>query len=236
MSDVQVPPPPRYLFTLAGTPVQADISAPLSLAGTFGLCWLLVADRYPARGRLSRAAITGLWTGLFMLVFVLHSLGHIISARAAGAPMDALLVNAVHWITLYYNDHVPPEAHLGRAAGGPAANLGTILLSRIIRPLVPAGVLGRDLLDVFALFNAAIAAAALLPTPTFDGGALLKWSVYTQTGDLQQASSVVRRAGWSVSLVLTVCSAGLLVLRRWLVGTILAAFGLVTALESMRRD
>ena len=98
----------------------------------------------------------------------------------------------------------------------PAANLGTILLSRIIRPLVPAGVLGRDLLDVFALFNAAIAAAALLPTPTFDGGALLKWSVYTQTGDLQQASSVVRRAGWSVSLVLTVCSAGLLVLRRWL--------------------
>ncbi len=236
MSDTRIPPPPRMLFTLAGTPVQADISAPLNVIGTLGLCWVLVAQRYPARSWFMRLILTVIWTVLFMAVFAIHSLGHIFSARAVGAPMDTLLINAVHWVTLYHSSNVPPEAHIGRAVGGPLANLSAIVAGRVVRPVFPPGPFGRDLLDIFMAFNAFIGAAALMPTPSFDGGVLLKWAVYMQSGDVGQASRSVQEAGLTASAVLTALAAAALLVGRRIAGTILAAFGLVAALESLRRD
>lgn len=229
-------PPPRTLFTLAGTPVQADLSAPLSPLGTFMLCWLLVRERYAGRAWLTRALISALWSGLFTSVYFVHSLGHIISARAASAPMDALIINALHWLTLYHNDSVPPQAHLGRASGGPLANLAAFLIALPLRTLLPEGPFGRDLLNVFAAFNVLIGSAALLPTPAFDGGTLLKWSVYQKTGNLEQAAQTVRQAGLGAAALLGAAGTAAVLLGRWLAGTGLAAISLFVTLDALRRD
>ncbi len=232
---ISVPRPPRTLLIVAGTPVQADVTAPLNGAGALVLCWLLVAGRYPGRSLLLRIPVCLLWTILLLAVFVLHSAGHVISARAAGAPMDVLVINAVHWITLYYNDGVSPRSHLGRAAGGPLANLTGILFAQLLRRILPPGPFGRDLADAFALFNALVGGAALLPGGSFDGGALLKWAVAARTGDLRRAARVVQTAGLGASVVLGGLAAVVLALRR-AYGVALAAFSLVMALESLRRD
>lgn len=228
-------PSPRMLFRLAGTPVQADASAPLSLVVTYGLCWAVIRQRYAGMQVWVRMILAGVWTVLAMMVFALHSLGHILSARAAGAPMDTLMINAVHWVTLYANDNVPPEAHIGRSVGGPLANLSGILLVRGLRSLLPKGPFGRDLVDVFGAFNLAIGGAALLPAPSFDGGVLLKWAVYQHTGDVQAASNAVQTAGVQASMGLAVLSGGALISGKRLAGTVLAAFSLVAALEALQR-
>lgn len=236
MLQTPVPPPPRYLFTLARTPVKADLSAPLNVFGSLGLCWLLVNQRYPGRGMVVRLVLSVVWTGLLMAVFIIHSLGHIFSARFVGGPMDMLLVNAVQWITFYHDNEVSPGVHLGRASGGPLANLFGIVIVGALRALVPPGMFGRDLLDAFAQFNAAIGSAALLPTPAFDGGALVKWTVYEWTGEYERAAYTVRQAGFAASVVLGGLAGITFLFRQRLSGMILAAFSFVTALESLRRD
>jgi Zn-dependent protease len=236
MTTPRVPPQPKTLFHLAGTPVQADASAPLSAGWLLGLCWLLIGERYPAYGVARRGLLSLIWLGLGYGVFFVHSLGHVLSSRAIGAPMDVLVINAVHWVTLYFNNGVDPQAHLGRAAGGPVANALAMLVTRRLRPVIPVGPLGRDLLDTFFLFNAALLAAALLPTPSFDGGALLKWTAYSRSGDLQRAAQTVQKAGLGAAGLLGGLGGVALLLGRRLSGMILAAFGLVAALESLRRD
>lgn len=236
MANRPAPFQPRTLFHLAGTPVQADASAPLSVVWVLGLCWVLVGKRYPTYGVVRRGLLSLIWAGLGYGVFGIHSLGHVLSARAIGAPMDVLVINAVHWLTLYLDNGVSPQAHLGRAAGGPLANAATMFAARRLRRLIPAGPLGRDLLDAFWLFNAALLAAALLPTPSFDGGALLKWTVYSRTGDFRQAARTVQEIGLGAAGLLGGLAGLALLLGRRLIGTALAAFGLVAALESLRRD
>lgn len=236
MTQVRVPPRPRTIFTLAGVPVQVDPTAPVGAIGVWGMCWLLVGRRYPGRSVALRALLTCLWTGLFFSVFFLHSLGHIVSARAAGAPMGALVITATHWLTWYPNSGVPPQAHLGRAAGGPLANLAGLLIGHGLRRVLPSGPLGRDLAEAFLAFDAAIGAAALLPTPSFDGGALLKWSVYAATSSFPRAGRAVQAAGLGVSGLLSVLGLGALSSgRRW-TGLVLAVSGLIAALESTRRE
>jgi Zn-dependent protease len=236
MTQVRVPPTPRTIGTLAGVPVQVDPIAPVGAIGVWGMGWVLVGRRYPRRSVALRALLTCLWAGLFFSVFFLHSLGHIVSARAAGAPMDALVITAVHWLTRYYNSGVPPQAHLGRAAGGPLANLAGLLIGHGLRRVLPAGPLGRDLAEAFLAFDAVVGAAALLPTPSFDGGALLKWSVYAATGSFPRAGRVVQAAGLGASGVLGALGLGALLSgRRW-TGLVLAASSLIAALESTRRD
>ncbi len=231
-----IPPPPKTLFTLGGTPVRADFSAPLNPAGALALCWLLAARRYAGRAWPLRLLVSALWTALFSLAYLVHSLGHLLSARLGGAPVDALLVNAFNWSTVYHDDHVAPRQHIWRAAGGPLASLGALALAWTLRPSLPPGLWGRDLGDAFAALNALIGAAALLPAPSFDGGALLKWALYARMGDLGAARRAVSRAGLGASVLLTALSALALRLRRPLVGMALATFSLVAALESLRRD
>lgn len=236
MTQVIVPLQPRTLVTVDGVAIQADPSAPLHGIGLVGLCWFLVSRYYPDLTWPARLALTLVWTLLFLAVFLLHSLGHISSARMVGASMDALLINAAHWATLYYDNNILPEAHLGRAAGGPLANLGGIFVGRFLRAFLPPGPFGRDLADTFVLINLLIGSASLLPAPMMDGGSLVKWGVYRQTGDYNRANLVVRYLGLRAAFGLSGGAALALFLRRRLLGAALAALGLVTALESLRRD
>jgi Zn-dependent protease len=155
--------------------------------------WVLVGRRYPRRSVALRALLTCLWAGLFFSVFFLHSLGHIVSARAAGAPMDALVITAVHWLTRYSNSGVPSQAHLGRAAGGPLANLAGLLIGHGLRRVLPAGPLGRDLAEAFLAFDAVVGARRCCRLLHSMVGRCSKWSSMRPTAVFRAPGGSFRR-------------------------------------------
>lgn len=163
--------PPRKLFTLLGVEWMATayawVSLPLYLLIGLVIAFILNRDQ-PLEARL--------WLGVFYSVLlhlgnVIHSIGHTLSSRWVGAPLDINLITATFYLTLYDDDskHVSKWAHIGRALGGPLANL-----------LVGLGTLAVWLatqiewLGLFSVYNLATAAYLFLPIPSIDGGVLWK--------------------------------------------------------------
>jgi len=102
---------------------------------------------------------------------LIHTAGHIISARQAGAPMDE-----VRWSilagTLYRDNDVTPRQHIGRAIGGPIASGVVALLWWLAWRSLGKTLLGRVALAA-CLQNAFLALGSLLPLPWVDGGVIV---------------------------------------------------------------
>lgn len=163
----------RTAFALLGVPVSytglAGLALPLMVLGMLPVA-LWGKDRSPQAVAL-RALRLGI---LSESANYLHSLGHILAGKAAGAPMDELIVTATRHINLYEGDQsgYPPATHITRAAGGPALNL---LIALLLFPLARA--LGNRLgggLNEFALVNLVFGLMALTPIESVDGGTILK--------------------------------------------------------------
>jgi membrane-associated protease RseP (regulator of RpoE activity) len=159
----------RRLFTLLGvdwlaTPyawLSVPFFAALGTAAAFGL-----ARSEPLEARL----VAGLGYGLLLyLAHVLHALGHIVSGKWAGAPMDANLLTATFHVNLYYGDQsaVEQAVHTKRALGGPALNLLSGLIAVASGTMVQNGFLA-----FFAFASIAFGAFVLLPIPSLDGGVI----------------------------------------------------------------
>jgi membrane-associated protease RseP (regulator of RpoE activity) len=112
----------------------------------------------------------GVLAGLVVLAIqLLHELGHIVTARLAGGPMREIRFAAIRPLTLYDDPPgLPARIHLGRAIGGPAANLAIGLAAL---PLWLAAAPGAPtfLLGVFTLVSIAFGLISLLPIPSVDG-------------------------------------------------------------------
>ena len=60
---------------------------------------------------------------------------------------------------------------------------------RLTRPDTPA----RDIANVAAITNAAIAGVGILPIPGIDGGAMLEWGLVAKGRSIEQADRVVQK-------------------------------------------
>ncbi|MBN1373260.1 MAG: hypothetical protein JW987_15090 [Anaerolineaceae bacterium] len=185
----------RYFF---GTPLK--VRFPQSIPANQWIWWgVLTWDnckRHPQRPFVLR-----LWTGFWSMVVLLgsewcHNLAHAAVARAIGKPMDEIHVILGLPRVVYHtlNDtSVTPRQHMLRAAAGPLFNLLALALAwvgrRLTRPDTPA----RDIANVAAITNAAIAGAGMLPIPGIDGGAMLKWGLVAKGRSIEQADRVVRK-------------------------------------------
>ncbi len=79
-------------------------------------------------GRRKRSVRSGIaYSAVLGAASALHQVGHIASARAVRAPMDILLVTPIRVYTLYDDagKTISRGQDLGRAIGGPAANIAT---------------------------------------------------------------------------------------------------------------
>lgn len=154
---------------LAGTRVMVTRwawASPFLMLGQ-GVAFSLLCRRAPLRRRLTVAVAFGLAGTATNLV---HALGHLLSSRLAGAPMDELVVTATRIVNVYQGDQTgyPPRVHLGRAVGGPAANLALAALCFVTGHRLPAGP-ARAGAWLLAAQNGAAGVLALLPIPTADG-------------------------------------------------------------------
>lgn len=170
---------------------------------------------------------------LLLAADVGHAIAHIFSARRAGAPMDAVELSANMPRTVYANNDVPPKAHRGRATGGPVYSGLGLLSGLLARALTKRSSAARELADWWSIGHGFIFFGSLTPTPSFDGGSLLKWHLVERVGDEEAAERAVRRVGLTMGGALVGAGVGLALRRRRLPALVLGGWGIVATLDAL---
>ncbi len=161
--------PRRRLFSILGTPWNITpygwIAIPAFFAPGF-LITFYVLNHADTGNRVLASVIAGLMS---LGVIVTHEVGHQISARLVGGPMDEVLIAAVRLITLYHDTVEPPSrVHLGRALGGPIMNLilAAVLFGGVAIAQTPPL---RTILMTSAFISLGYGLGSFLPIPSVDG-------------------------------------------------------------------
>ena len=148
--------------------VKIEVRPTVVLSGlTAAAVTYALLPKHPRRGML--ALVAGL---LWYEADITHLVSHIISARLADAPMDRIRFGVMP-LTLYDDNDVSPQQHIGRSLGGPIgsaiAMLSWWLIWRALR-----GKPGSEIALIGLVENTIIALGSWLPLPIVDGGVILK--------------------------------------------------------------
>jgi len=180
-----------------------------------GMSWLM-GRKHPQWDWLTRV-LTGTLSGFALVVAdVGHALAHSISARAAGAPMDKIQLTSGMPRTVYYEEAVPPRAHILRALGGPLFSALGLVLSLVARSLLPRDSITREVADWSSIGHGLIFTGSLAPLPIVDGGSILKWSLVESGQTPAQADQIVEQAGVATGIVAGSAGVAFAARRRWL--------------------
>ncbi len=214
------------LYHFNGVPVVAQPSFwPLLILVTGFLVWD-AGRRNRKRSWLQCVGLGMLALPVALFAEIGHAMAHTISARAAGAPMDEILLSAGMARTLYLNNDVPPHTHIQRSLGGPIFSLVGFLLSLLWWRTAPYGSINHDLAEVSLFGHSVILFGSVTPLPMIDGGIMLKWRLVETGQSPEQAEQTVRKT--SLSLGTTAVGLGVLLgilrKRKW-VGGLLATAG-----------
>lgn len=149
-------------FSLLGVPVTMR---PTSLGA--GLLSALVVALVTRERRVALGIAAG---GLWYTADFAHVVGHIVSSKAVGAPMDAVDFG-LYPMSVYVNHDVSPQQHIGRAGGGVAASLLATLVLLLLRSRV-TNALARQLLAIAATQHGLLFVLSMLPVQLVDGGVI----------------------------------------------------------------
>jgi len=213
----------KPLFTLLDTPVTADPSALISPVGVFGVTMLLTKTDQPLFQRIRQAGFAVI---AYEIADLIHTVGHILSARQAKAPMDEFRLQAPFPVTIYHDNDVSPDAHRLRAIGGPIASLVAGILTIMLYPFIQNKI-GRDFVGISALLHCLLATAIAIPLPFIDGGALLKWTLVKRGRTPDAADAVVEEANILAGGLSTLIGSLLLIARFWKSGILLILQGII---------
>ncbi len=152
----------RSTFSLLGVPVTLRPSA--LVAGSLSALIVALVSR---EHRIAQSAAAGMF---WYSADCAHVVGHIISSQAVGAPLDALDFG-LYPKSVYFDDDVSPQQHIGRACGGVTASLiATFILAALARRVRYP--LGRRLITIAAAQHAILTILSLLPVRYVDGGVI----------------------------------------------------------------
>jgi hypothetical protein len=157
-----------------------------------------------------------------------HALAHSISARAAGAPMDRIDLTSGMPRTVYYDQSVPPRAHILRALGGPLYSALGFVISLVVRSLFPRQSIAREVADWSTIGHGLILSGSLAPLPIVDGGSILKWSLVESGKTPPEADQVVEQVGIAAGVAAGAAGAALATRRRWLPAAGLLVAGIIS--------
>jgi len=216
------------LFVFNKTPVKARPGFWLMVLGLWALLAWLGSWRWPGQSWGAYILVGGAGTFLGMLADVGHACAHTISARLAKAPMDVVLLGADMPRTLYWNNDVPPRAHIIRSLGGPVYSGIGLLIGLgwlwLASPETAVHYLG----EIWTVANGFIFPAIFAPLPIVDGGVILKWTLVLRGQTEAKADTWVKRLGIGLGVVLLAVGLVFLVKTTWLLGGICFMVGLVT--------
>ena len=204
-------------LTFLDTPIIIDPSAVIAPVSVFSLAVFLTRAQ-----SLTRRVWLGLLAVIhYVLADFIHFGGHIISSRSANAPMDEVHIKAPMPASVYYNNDVPPKAHILRSVGGPIGSGIFFSLALLMRALTPAKSPLRDFFNVMAIINSLLAFGSLIPLPIIDGGTMLKWSLVKSGQTEGQADDRVRQANLVVGGLAAVLGTVLAMRKRVIAGFLL---------------
>jgi hypothetical protein len=225
------------LFTFGGTPIKTSPLVLANIVGLWGGLTWLAGRRHPERSWPIRLLIGALSTITLFVADIGHAMAHTVSARHAGAPMDEILISEGMPRTVYMDDDVSPQAHRTRALGGPIYSAVGLLISLLLRLLIPRGSVAREVVEWSCIGHGLILGGSLAPLPIVDGGSILKWTLVEQGKTPEEADAVVKQANMGLGVAATTASVGLAAKRRWLPALGLLAVGaaaLAAALGKLR--
>ena len=212
-----------------GTPVKVKGTFLIPVVVVWGGITWLEFSWHPERA-FWQGFLMGCATMLLLLVVeVGHALAHIFSARAAGAPMDELLLSLSAGMprTLYWNNEVSPDVHRIRASGGPIFNAVGLLLCAGVYAVASGNSIARELAAWSAGGHGLLLLLSLLPVPIVDGGTLLKWTLVARGRTAKEADEMIRRVDWVMGIVGGLIGVGFIVMQMWLAGVLLVGMGAV---------
>ncbi len=221
----------RAVGELDGVPVTTSPTEIPGLIGTALAAYVLVGMRRPAWSGVARLWLAGCWFAMFELADTLHTMCDVLSARQVGAPMDSVGLAWGIQITLYDNDTVAPSQHIGRAAGGPLASAMLTASAYPLYSLLRHVPILSALAEGWLVSNGLLLGGALLPTPHFDGAALLKWGAASLTGDSEIGDRTVEIAGQVTIGTCLAVALILLVRGQWRMAALSAATALAMAAD-----
>ncbi len=220
-------------LTIANTPIRVHHSVAGNVVGGWlALSWL-AGRRHPERPFLQKLAIGASSIALLLVADVGHAVAHVFSARRAGAPMDAIEVSANMPRTVYENNDVAPAAHRGRAIGGPVYSALGLLTGLLARALTRPSSAARELADCWTVGSGLLFIGSLTPTPSVDGGSLLKWHLVERFGDEEAADRIVRGVGVATGAGLLLAGLRIASRRRAVPALVLAGWGAATVIDSL---
>ena len=158
--------PPRFLFRTDTVSCYASPFAWLSLVTFLLLGSLVAVFERPNQGAPPRLLVALQYGLILFLSNAVHTLGHLVAARLLGIRTIAVVVTA----TFHVNSHLCVHGvcshwrHIGRALGGPAANLLLGFVALAATSSFPAASV-----RFLALANLIVAGALVLPIPRVDG-------------------------------------------------------------------
>ena len=216
-----------FTFKIFRTPVKVKLTVlPILILLWGGLTWFGMS-RHPERG-FWLSLLVGLAAALLLLSADFgHALAHIFSARAAGAPMDEILIAGDMPRTIYHNNDVAPAVHRQRALGGPVFNAIGLLLSLAVFALVRGSPVVRELMAFSAVGHGLLLVMSLFPLLPVDGGTILKWSLVSAGRTPAQADRIVRGVDWVLGVALLLIGIGLLAIQLWIAGGVLTGVGVI---------
>ena len=217
----------RLIFTILNTPFKIKPGFFANLLALWAAMSWQAGRVQPRRGGLGRILIGGLSAAALIWSDLGHALAHSLSARWAGAPMDEIQISSGMPRTIYYDNNVPPRAHMARSSGGPIFSLLGLSLSLLLRALSPRESVAHEVANWSSIGHGLILAGSLAPLPIVDGGVLLKWSLVENGRTPAQADLVVQQSGLAIGAAAAGAGVMLASRRRWLPALGLIAAGLV---------
>lgn len=210
-----------------GTPVKASVTVLPIIICVWGAVTWLGLYWHPERGLGQSLLIGFVSTILLLSVEFGHPLGHIFSARFAGAPMDEIRIAADMPRTLYKDNDVTPNAHRMRALGGPIFNVIGLLLSIAIFELVSPNSIVREWMTWSAFGHGLLLLMSLTPLPPVDGGTILKWTLVAKGRTERDADKVVQRIDWMLGSIIGTIGISLIFVKIWIIGLIPLCVGII---------
>jgi hypothetical protein len=141
--------------------------------------------------------------------------------------MDVILLGADMPRTLYWNNDVPPRAHIMRSLGGPVYSGIGLLIGVGWLLLTPPETALRYLGEIWTVASGFIFLAVFAPIPIVDGGVILKWALVLGGRSEAQADELVRRIGLGLGVGFLAAAVLFLLITNWLLAGILLVIGLV---------
>lgn len=191
-----------------------------------GMSWYL-GVKHPDWENLKRIFGGALSAFALIAADVGHAFAHTFSARAAGAPMDQIKLSSGMPRTVYFDQNVPPRAHIQRALGGPLYSALGLATSLVLGSLVPRKSMAREVVGWSTIGHGLILAGSLAPLPIVDGGSILKWSLVENGQTPQAADRVVEQSGIATGIAAGIAGAGFAARGRWIPAAGLLAAGII---------